>query len=278
MKYNVCLISPPNYIHVLAFWELAELIHFSLIELGHDSSLQFKKMEKDATNIVFGCHLLSTELMPKIPKSTIFINTEQIYLNDNHWNKNIFEWARYFEFWDYSEKNILKFNEIGIPNVKLLKLGFQKELSRIIKSPKPEIDILFYGFLNERRQKILNQLESKGLKVKSVVGLYGVQRDQLIANSKVVLNHHFYTSEIFEIVRVFYLLSNAISVVGEVNTTTSIDETFKNAICAAPYDEIVEACEMLIQNASKREAAAKHGYEVISKLRQSVFTSNLIHS
>jgi len=276
MKYNVCLISPTNYIHVLAFWELAELIHYSLIELGHESSLQFKKMEKDATNIVFGCHLLNTELIPKIPQSTIFINTEQIYLNENQWNKNIFEWAKYFEFWDYSEKNILKFKELGIPNVKLLKLGFQKELSRIKKSPHPEIDILFYGSLNERRQKILLQLGGKGLKVKSVVGLYGKERDQLIANSKVVLNHHFYTSEIFEIVRVFYLLSNAIPVVGEVNNTTSIDEIYKNAICAAPYDEIVEACEKLIQNASNREATAIKGYEVISKYPQSVFTSLLI--
>ncbi len=276
MKYNVCLISPPNYIHVLAFWELAELIHFSLIELGHESSLQFKKMEKGAINIVFGCHLLNTELIPKVPKSTIFINTEQIYLNNNQWNNNIFEWAKHFEFWDYSEKNILKFKELGIQNVKLLKIGFQKELSRITKSPHPEIDILFYGSLNERRQKILRQLENKGLKVKSVVGLYGKERDQLISNSKVVLNHHFYTSEIFEIVRVFYLLSNAIPVVGEVNNTTSIDETYKNAICAAPYDEIVEACEKLIHHASNREATAMHGYEVISKLRQSVFTSLLI--
>ena len=276
MKYNVCLISPPNYIHVLAFWELAELIHFSLIELGHESTLQFKKMEKDATNIVFGCHLLNPELIPQIPKSTIFINTEQIYLNENRWNNTIFEWAKYFEFWDYSEKNILKFKDIGIPNVKLLKIGFQKELSRIEKSTHQDIDILFYGSMNERRQKILTQLEARGLKVKSVVGLYGNERDQLIARSKVVLNHHFYTSEIFEIVRVFYLLSNAITVVGEVNPTTSIDETYKNAIYAAPYDGIVEACEKLIQDTSCREAAAMHGYEVISKLPQSIFTRNLI--
>jgi glycosyltransferase involved in cell wall biosynthesis len=161
-------------------------------------------------------------------------------------------------------------------NLASQKLGFQKELSRIKKSPHPEIDILFYGSLNERRQKILTQLEARGLKVKSVVGLYGNERDQLIARSKVVLNHHFYTSEIFEIVRVFYLLSNAVPVVGEVNPTTSIDETYKNAIYAAPYDGIVEACEILILNDSLREATAAHGYKVISKLPQSIFTSSII--
>jgi hypothetical protein len=277
MKFNICLVAPPNYIHVLAFWELAELIHFSLIELGHDSSLQFKKMEKNATNIVLGCHLLETELIPKMPQSTIFINTEQIYLDDTLWNKNIFEWAKHFEFWDYSEKNIAKFKELGIPNVKLLRLGFQRELSRIKKAPHQDIDVLFYGSINERRQEILSQLQIRGLKVKSVFGSYGKDRDKLISRSKVVLNHHFYKSEIFEIVRVFYLLSNSIAVVGEVNDTTSIDETYKNAICAAPYEELIACCEKLLLNNIDRAEVEKNGFETFSKRPQSVFTGQLIN-
>jgi hypothetical protein len=276
MKYNVCLISPPNYIHVQAFWELAELIHYSLLELGHESSLQFKKMEKDAINIVFGCHLLSTELIVKIPQSTIFINTEQIYSNDNAWNKNIFEWAKHFEFWDYSEKNICKFHELGISNVKLLKLGFQKELVRIKKASLQNIDILFYGFVNERRQKVLHQLESRGLKVKAVVGVYGNERDLLIARSKVVLNLHFYSSEIFEVVRVFYLLTNAITVVGEVNDTTSIDEMFKKAVHAVPFDGLSDACESLVKNESFRDRVAANGFSLISNQPQTFFTQSLI--
>jgi len=276
MKFNICLVSPANYIHVLAFWELAELIHFSLIELGHESCIQFKKMEKDAINIVFGCHLLETELIPKIPQSTIFVNTEQIYLDDTSWNKNIFQWAKHFEFWDYSEKNISKFEALGISNVKLLKLGYQKELSRIEKLPDQDIDVLFYGSMNERRQKIILQLLERGLKVQSVFGLYGKERDQLIARSKVVLNHHFYKSEIFEIVRVFYLLSNSKAVVGEVNASTSVDETYKNAICASPYEDLASSCEKLVRDDSYRMETEKHGFIAISKLPQSIFTSTLI--
>jgi hypothetical protein len=277
MKFNICLVSPPNYIHVLAFWELAELIHFSLIELGHESSLQFKKIEKDSTNIVLGVHLLEIELIPKMPKSTIFINTEQIYLDNTPWNKNIFEWAKHFEFWDYSDKNIAKFKDLGMPNVKLLRLGFQKQLARIQKSPHQDIDVLFYGSINERRQKVLSQLQASGLNVKSIFGSYGKDRDQLIARSKLVLNHHFYKSEIFEIVRVFYLLSNAVAVVGEVNDTTSIEETFKNAICATPYEELVSCCKKLLLNSAYREDVGKNGFEVISKRPQSIFTAKLIN-
>ena len=276
MKFNVCIIQPPAYIHILAFWELAELIHYSLLELGHESSLQFKKIEKDAVNIVFGCHLLETELIPRIPKSTIFINTEQIYSDSTPWNKTIFEWAKYFEFWDYSPRNIEKFTEIGLRNIKLLQLGFQKELCRIRKSQEKNIDVLFYGSTNERRQNILDELVARGLKVKSIFGLYGEERDKLIGQSKVVLNHHFYKSEIFEIVRVFYLLSNSVAVVGEVNKSTSIEQPYRDAVCTSPYEGLVDFCEKLVLNDSLRSEAETKGFQLLSQFPQSSYTKALI--
>ena len=277
MKFNICIVQPSSYVHILAFWELAELIHFSLIELGHESSLQFKKIEKDAINIIFGAHLLETELIPKIPSSTIFINTEQIQDDGTTWNKNIYEWAKHFEFWDYSERNIDKFKGLGILNVKYLRIGFQRELSRIQKTHNPDIDVLFYGSMNQRRKIIIDELCARGVNAKSVFGIYGNERDELIARSKVVLNHHFYKSEIFEIVRVFYLLSNAMAVVGEVNSTTSIEQIYKDAICATPYEGIVESCETLCRDDSLREELSSRGFEIISKFPQSSFTNDLLN-
>jgi hypothetical protein len=276
MRFNLCIIQPNNYIHSMAFLELAECIHYSLIDLGYESSLQFKKIEKDAINIVIGCHLLSTEFIPRMPKSTIFINTEQIYADDTAWNKNIYEWANHFEFWDYSQRNISKFNEIGISNVKLLQIGFQKELARINKSSL-DIDVLFYGSMNEKRQKIINELSLRGLRVKSVFAIFGKERDDLIARSKVVLNHHGYKSEIFEVVRVFYLLSNSVAVVGEVNSTTSIDLVYKNAICATPYEGLVDWCEKLALDNLVRKEFEKKGFDAISKCPQSIYTKSLIN-
>jgi hypothetical protein len=276
MKFNICIVQPNDYIHVLAFWELAELIHYSLAELGHESHLQFKRIENDCTNIVLGCHLLGIELIPKMPASTIFINTEQIYADDTAWNNNIYEWARNFQFWDYSQQNIAKFNSLGISNVKLLQLGFQKELSRIKKDLNPDIDVLFYGSINVRRQKIIDELRARGLEVKSVFGVYGKERDELIARSKVVLNHHFYKSEIFEIVRVFYLLSNSVAVVGEVNSTTSIDSVYREAICATPYEGLVDFCEKISLDNLFREEVEQKGFQEIYKLPQSIYTNSLL--
>jgi hypothetical protein len=74
-KINICIIKPKDYIHSYAFWELAELIYFSLIEIGFESRIVFNNVEPDIKNILIGCHLLDPKLIEKIPKSTIILNT-----------------------------------------------------------------------------------------------------------------------------------------------------------------------------------------------------------
>ena len=61
-----------------------------------------------------------------------------------------------------------------------------------------------------------------GINVKALFGVYGRERDKLIARSKIVLNMHHYSSQIFEIVRVFYLLTNRKAVVAECNARDAI--------------------------------------------------------
>ena len=275
-KINVCLIKPDNYIHSYAFLELGELIYFSLKELGFDASLVFNLIEPNAKNILIGCHLLDPVNIKQIPKSTIILNTEQIYNDTTEWNKNIFAWVSNFEVWDYSLRNIDRLNSIGVNNTKLLKIGFQPELARLIQSTNKDVDVLFYGSVNERRLAILQKLEKEGLIVKTLFGIYGKERDKWIERSKLVLNHHFYNSEIFETVRVFYLLTNSIAVVGEANDSTSIDSMYKRAISAAKYDDLVARCVELTKNDNLRHQIQLQALDVISQYPQKIFTQEVI--
>jgi len=189
----ICIISPSSYVHSAAFLELGELILFSLKDLGFDASMSQNTIDPSAKNIIIGSHLIKANDITRLPKSTIVLNTEQIYTDSSSWNSNIFAWAKSFEVWDYSERNILKFNQIGINNVKLFKIGFQKDLIRIGQRDVKDVDVLFYGSINERRKKIISELEKAGLKVKTLFGVYGRERDNWIARSKMVLNMHFMT-------------------------------------------------------------------------------------
>jgi hypothetical protein len=274
-RFNICLVKPDNYIHSYAFLELGELLYFSLQELGHEASFGFNNLEPSATNILIGCHLLDPSLISQIPASTIILNTEQIY-GETDWNRPIFAWAKHFQIWDYSPKNIEKLNQLGVDRTKRLKIGLQKELVRLdTKNPK-EIDVLFYGSVNERRKTILDGLEARGLKVKALFGVYGKERDEWVEHSKLVLNHHYYESQIFEIVRVFYLLTNSVAVVGEVNNTTVIDPIYQDGIYASRYEDLISHCVELVNNQVLREQVQSKAFEAISKYPQALFTQEAL--
>jgi len=278
MKINICIIKPANYIHSCAFLELGELIHFSLKELGFDSTLNFNNYEKNAMNIIIGGHLLNEIDILKLESSTVILNTEQIYGEETPWSQMIFRLAKIFDIWDYSEKNIEKFYSLGIRNVKFFRIGYQKELMRINSSMNKDVDILFYGSLNERRKKILDKLTQHGLEVKILFGVYGKNRDEWIQRSKVVINIHYYNSYIFEVIRVFYLLTNSIAVVGEVNESTSIDPMCQDGIYSAKYDDIFDACVRITENQALIEELQQKAIKAILKYPQKTFTKELVNS
>jgi hypothetical protein len=275
MKFNICIIQPQGYTHSLAFLELAELLVFSLRALEYKAILQFNKIDNDAKNILIGFHLLDIKYVSQLPKNSILINVEQ-FLGGTPWNENILHWIQSFEVWDYSTQNIEFFKAQGIENIKYLELGYQSELSRIEIKAVQDIDVLFYGSINDRRAKVLDALKSSGLNVHTIFGIYGKDRDDLIARSKLVLNLHYYDSEIFEVVRVFYLLSNSIPVVGEINPATLVSDVYKNSVLGVPYQELVNACIRLIKDDQARDMQARKGLELIKQNPQHIYTNKLL--
>ena len=278
MTYNICLIQPPGYIHSNAFVELGELIHFSLLELGSKSEIAFNSLNRRAINIVIGIHLLTHEQLTQIPKNSIVVNTEQILKDESNWVSRILRASENFKLWDYSVANIEAYEKHGIFNVKHLELGFQKELVRVPVSKVKDIDILFYGSLNDKRRLILDELSSKGVRVKTLFGVYGAERDAYISRSEIVLNHHMYKSEIFEVVRVFYLMTNSIAVVGEVNDSTSIEPRFLSGIKSAKYEELVASCLELLGSEVALFSYREKAYEEIKRYPQRDYTANLLDS
>ena len=51
---------------------------------------------------------------------------------------------------------------------------------------------------------------------------------------------HMYDSKIFEIIRVFYLLTNSIPVVSEKGIDTKSNNEYLDGICTCEYDQICE--------------------------------------
>ena len=278
---NVCLIKPKNYIHYLALQELAELIHFSVLELGLKSQITFNYCDNNPStkNIVLGAHLLNDNLIEDIPENTIIFNTEQIESISENWKKKILNLARKnIIFWDYSQYNLDYLSKTINIKGKLFQIGYQKELNRINHNIDKNIDVLFYGSINARREHIINKLKDRKINVKTLFGVYGKERDDLIAKSKLILNMHMYDSKIFEIVRVFYLLSNSIPVLTEVGSDTKFNNDFLDLICKSTYENIEKNIIYLLENDNKRIELGENGLNAIKKFPQIKFTEQILNT
>ena len=278
---NVCLIKPKNYIHYLALQELAELIHFSVLELGLKSQITFNYCDNNPStkNIVLGAHLLNDNLIEDIPENTIIFNTEQIESITENWKKKILNLARKnIIFWDYSQYNLDYLSKTINIKGKLFQIGYQKELNRINHNIDKNIDVLFYGSINARREHIINKLKDRKINVKTLFGVYGKERDDLIAKSKLILNMHMYDSKIFEIVRVFYLLSNSIPVITEVGSDTKFNNDFLDLICKSTYENIEKNIIYLLENDKKRIELGENGLNAIKKFPQIKFTEQILNT
>lgn len=269
-QYVISIIQPQGYVHSGAFTELAELIVHGIKGLGINAELKWNTIEPGTRNILIGIHLLDPQHIPQVPSDTILVNTEQLSDVFAHWNVNLMKWFHAgFEVWDYSDVNIKYLRAAGVAHVKKLGIGYASALRRIRPQAVADIDVLFYGALNPRRIAILEGLDAKGLAVKSLFGVYGSERDAWISRSKIVLNLHQFDSKIFEVVRVFYLLTNSVAVVAEVNQDTNIEAHYKDGIAHASYSGIVDLVCELAGNTTGRQKLQERGFETISKFPQS---------
>lgn len=262
---NIVIFRPPGYIHSSAFREIAESIYFAAQRLGYTVRLTENSCISDAVNILFGIHLLDPKVVDSLPKNSIIYNLEQIDAN-NEWLQNSFRFISRFTTWDYSQRNIERSQQLGL-NAKILwvPIGFVPELARIPAVPTQDIDVLFYGSINPRRQFILDALKQAGINVVAAFNSYGKSRDELIARAKLVINIHYYQTNIFELVRVSYLLANSKAVVAEVNEDTEIDPELRPGIATTTYDNLVNTCLGLLADDQARKALASRGFASFSQ-------------
>jgi 2-polyprenyl-3-methyl-5-hydroxy-6-metoxy-1,4-benzoquinol methylase len=260
-RYSVLIVRPPGYLHSEAFREVAESLVFGLQALGVDV-VQSDLPILGRRPIVLGSNLLATHPQA-LPPDAILYNLEQIDAGSSWMTRSLVDLFRAHQVWDYSHANAARHADLGLRPPRVVPIGWVPELSRI-EAAAEEVDVLFYGSLNERRRTILEALSARGLRVQVAFGVYGEERDRLVARSKVVLNVHYYPAKVFEIVRVSYLLANRRCVVSERGTEPAEEAEFEGGIAFAPYAELVETCVRLCADPGARRQLAEQGFQAIA--------------
>lgn len=275
MQYCIWIVSPSGYAHSRAFDEIAIGLKSGISKLGFKASIVRDVKDIFGQGIVLGCNLIPQLDSSDIPKNLILFNLEQIQLDSPWMSQSYLKILRSYSVWDYSYRNIQELKKLGITNVKHCGIGYEPELNKIPQSEE-DIDVLFYGSLNDRRIKILKELKNSGLKVISLFGAYGEKRDKYITRSKIILSIHFYEARIFEIIRVSYLLANKKFVISEVGQDDDLEKPFVEGIVFSAYEELVETCIKYVKEESSRKEIAEKGFNLMRQRPQSVFLKHAL--
>jgi hypothetical protein len=266
-QYAVSIATQPGFVHSEAFREVAESVHHGLRALGHDSVLSDRTDLPGRRHIIFGSNLISAnDQQQELAPGSILYNLEQIYDESPWLTPDLLALFRRHTVWDYSMANVEALAGYGIA-ARHVPIGYVPELTRIPAAPWKDIDVLFVGSIVQRRLAVLQTLHERGANVIPAFGVYGEERDELIARAKIVLNMHMYEAKVFEVVRVSYLLANRCFVVSERGLDVAGERPFEEGIAFAEYHELVDACQRYLADEKARTRTASRGFELFSERR-----------
>ncbi len=263
-RLAVTVLSPPGYPHSAAFREVAETLQHGLAALGCDVVLGTDPGLAGRRHVVLGANLAGPDA--RLPEGAILYNLEQIEEGSPWLTPALLALYRRHPLWDYSRANADALARLGVPRPRLVPIGYVPQLTRIAPAPE-DLDVLFYGSMNGRRASVLEELARRGARVHVVYGLYGAERDALVARSRIVLNVHYYQAKVFEIVRVSYLLANRRAVVSERGCDRAEEAPFEAGVAFAEHARLADRCLELLARPDERARLAEAGFRIMSARR-----------
>ncbi len=257
MDYAIVIIAPEKYAHSEALREVGLLLKHSLISLGKTCELYENEIFEDRLNIILGYHLLSPADIAGIPWETCIIyQLAQLSEIGGAISEEIeLGWREARSVWDCSLENIEIF-KTGEIDARHLPIGYHPALETIKPAAEQDIDVLFYGSLNDRRSALIDELK-EGARVETLFGSYGKERDSIIGRSKIILNVHFFENQVMEQPRVSFLINNGCFVVSE----ASPEDPYPECMVTAGYWELANICKYYVERTGERSEVARAGFE-----------------
>jgi hypothetical protein len=266
---TITRVKPASYIHDAAFDPVVSVLMTTLHSKVPRVQTLVNKFNPEGLNIVVGAHLLQDPKMLLDEPNTIVYNFEQFDTKSDWFSSDYVSLLKSKPYWDYSTANIAAMKKAypeaqatHVPFAYAPVLDYSYVRRDVFRVKRKDIDVLFFGSMNDRRAKIIGELTSMGLNVQAVFGVYGPELSVLIHRSKLVLNMHYYESSVFEAVRVIPLLASRVAVVSE-KSVDDDDYRYLNqtsGILVTDYDKLAFVCKQLVENADDRECLSDTGY------------------
>lgn len=259
--------------------------------------LRFCRLNSSRFTIVLGSHHLSSYVYSKKndvvqqaasiisdfpPRSTsVLYNFEftEAHIDFNKKEQNMWNVFDYYDdsrqgIWDYSLDNYERALSLGI-NTNYMPLGYSEKLLFSNESITKDIDVLFYGFLNEYREKVITNLRRNGIQVYHVNGIYGEDLNVFIARSKIILNLNFFSgsddkySGEWKMPRFIRPLANGILVISDRSgSPAEIAAWHGNGIIFVDTKILASTIRHFLVNTSEANKIAEKGKQLFQSQRE----------
>lgn len=255
MNLQQCnIILPPVWSGV--YYNTARLLKYSLEDNGYTCQIIEADEEMPEADLSF---VLGWNLIPDSAKfNTPYIIYQLEPLCLEHWKEKLTSKLSIFKnahsIWDYTIMNQKYLNEYGL-NSTVVPLGYNPKLNEIKHNDFADYDVLFVGFLTERRQKILEEL-NKYCCV-SVQPRWGNDFSKSLGRSKILLNIHQYdTPTPLEQPRIAYALNNKCFVLSE----ESLDNPYEH-LMTCNYENLATQIFHFLHQAKLRNEVKNQVFE-----------------
>jgi hypothetical protein len=231
---HLAIMQPAGYVHSLGFLDQARYFRHQFRRLGARVTMAKNRLREDAVNVVFGAHLgFPADWQQR--NACLFVNLEQLGIGGAAVSADYLELLRHSAVIDYDAANVGAYAQ-DPADVPIVSFGYASYLDKpATPLEERDIDLLFFGSMNPRRQQFIARVESAGFTVATFDSpVYGPERDEFIGRAKAVLNCHFYDSNRFEQARAFHCLSLGTPMISEYTPTTDPSAAFHDSVLWLP--------------------------------------------
>jgi SAM-dependent methyltransferase len=267
--YCLWIVSPDGYGHQRAFDYAANIMSAAFSASGGSAPVvRNRDACGDRRPIVLGSHLLSDADEMALPLGSVLFNFEQVNAGSGWTTDGYLSRLARHRVLDYSVRNTRALRASGVRHARHLPIRAMPSQAPSDAPGFRDIDVLFYGSMNERRFRTIEEIKARSLSVVSLFDVYGAELDAVVARAKVVVNIHFYEAAIFEALRVCPLLSRGICVVSEGEDDDPDTADLRDGMTLCGRNEIADRCAELVHDESARDALARRGRAAIMRRSQ----------
>lgn len=215
---------------------LAELMQGSLAKINIESTIIYERPKQGFTDALH--FVICPQMFERLPNLYVSYQMEQSVSSRWFTPEYLSVLEHSYGIFDYSLRNIKYLQEKGLSYKQLyyLPVGYIAPIS--LPKREEQIDVLFYGDINnERRRQYVDALQQE-FSVKVVSNLFGDALYAEMAKAKVIVNIHYYEGALLETTRLYECLSQQQIVISEESCDMEEHAALREVIDFVPINDM----------------------------------------